>query len=99
METNKVRPVQAKDTVMPLEEGMNEGLRIQMVKILKAQAEISFKEGRHIGRNEGVRVGRGEVVEWIYDNRGNGFVSQCGTFWNCFEDEKWQAQKKEWGID
>jgi len=34
--------MEAKDTVMPIEDGMKESRRIQMKRILNAQAEITF---------------------------------------------------------
>ncbi len=55
--------------------------------VAEAQAEVSFKAGIK------------EVVEWIeklsYINRGQGkpFESE-----RCFEEFKWQAKLKSWGI-
>ena len=68
----------------------------KMAIVRKTQAELSFKAGRHIGRNQGVTVGRLEVVEWLDTTR----VGRNGKLILIqIQEEKWQAKLKEWGID
>ena len=81
----------------------------------EAQAEISFKAGEDKGwaharqHCEDVIIpqakleGRGEVVEWLDKNL---YKSNFTNIWEGSDvpvltilPEKWQAQKKEWGID
>lgn len=99
--------MEAKDTVMNDEQILNKrnnanfakyhhsdcGITSGEYEIAQAQAEISFKEGRHIGRNEGVRVGRREVVEELTRYNRDITLEQLRA------TNRWQTKAKKWGID
>lgn len=104
--------MQAKDTVMPLEYSVFDGLHcagISDEKILlpiRKQAEISFKAGYGEGLKQGYadnrdekKAGIKEVVEWINEQRVAAKTLIEGTGWGIpISEEKLEAQLKEWGL-
>ena len=91
MEANKVRPVQAKDTVMSRDNIdriiFRSPYRWQIshvptaLEIAEAQAEISFKAGEDKGTCK--------VVEWVKWNIQPSSFTEVGN---------WEAQLKEWNV-
>ena len=84
----------SKDTVMPLEYSVLDGLHCagisndKILLALRKQANISFKAGIK------------EVVEWIEENGGPTNYYHSMLFPSIyFNTEHWQAKLKEWGLD
>ena len=92
--------MEAKDTLKFNLEELNElpnmgDLNRDVIKMLEAQAKISFP----LGKQEGIK----KVVEWIKEYS---CLEKCDldteAYFNAYRwigDEEWHDQLKEWGID